>query len=64
LELNDSSYDALEDFAQAIDMEDSLESLKEQICDTYEESYSDGMMSRLVKIAKGIVDNDNEQKAK
>ncbi len=63
LELNDSSYDALHDFAQAIDMEDSLESLKEQICSSYEEAHSDAMMSRLVEIAQGIVTNDNENNA-
>lgn len=63
LELNESSYDALHDFAQAIDMEDSLESLKEQICSSYEEAYSDSMMSRLVEIAQGIVTNDNENNA-
>jgi hypothetical protein len=64
LDLNDSSYDALHDFAQAIDMEHSLESLKDQICSSYEEEHSDAMMSRLVEIAQGIVTNDNEQNAK
>jgi hypothetical protein len=63
LDLNDSSYDALHDFAQAIDMEDSLESLKDQICSSYEEEHSDAMMSRLVEIAQGIVTNDNENNA-
>lgn len=63
LDLNDDSLDALEDFAQAIDMADSLDALKEQICSSYEDSYSDALMSRLVEIAQGIVTNDNEQNA-
>ena len=63
LDLNDHSLDALEDFAQAIDMADSLDALKDQICSSYEESHSDSLMSRLVEIAQGIVTNDNENNA-
>ena len=63
LDLDDGSWDALEDFAQDIDLADSLDALKEQICSSYEDSYSNAMMSRLVEIAQGIVDNDNENNA-
>ena len=63
LDLDDDGYDAMTDFVCALDMEDSFQSLFEQICSSYEDSYSDSLMSRLVDIAQGIVDNDNENNA-
>ena len=64
LELSGDALDVMRDQVTALDMEDSFQALQEQICSTYEDSHNERMLSRLVEIARGIVDNDNEQKAK
>jgi len=63
LDLDDDGFNSMNDFVCALDMEDSFQSLFEQICSSYEDSYSDAMMSRLVEIAQGIVTTDNENNA-
>ena len=63
LDLNDSSYDAMMDAMESLDMVDAWSDFENTLCTIYEDAHRERMLDVLASTAKGIVDNDNEQKA-
>jgi hypothetical protein len=55
LSLDDGEFDIMSDIVCALDMEDSFQSMFEQICNVFEESYCDSAQETLVKAAKSAI---------
>ena len=55
LSLDDAEFSILEDVVCKLDMEDEFQSLAEQICSSFEESYYDSARETLVKAAKSAI---------
>lgn len=55
LSLDDGEFDIMEDVVCALDMEDSFQSMFEQICNVFEESYCNSAQETLVKAAKAAI---------
>lgn len=63
LDLCDHSFDAMDDAMSALDMVDAWSDYQSTLCTIYEDAHRERMLDVLASTAKGIVDNDNEQKA-
>ena len=55
LSLDDGEFDIMSDTVCALDMEDEFQSMFEQICSSFEESYYDSARETLVKAAKAAI---------
>lgn len=61
LDLN-GCYDAMTDVMESLDMMDAWYDFENRLCTIYEDAHNERMLDVLASTAKGIVDNDNEQK--
>ena len=55
LALDDGEFECMTDVVCALEMEDEFQSLFEQICNVYEERYSDAAQEALVKAAESAI---------
>ena len=63
LDLNGNSLDSMRDAMDALDMMGAWSDFENTLCTIYEDAHNERMLDVLASTAKGIVDNDNEQKA-
>lgn len=62
LNLCGHSLDAMRDAMEALDMVGAWSDFENTLCTIYEDAHQERMLDVLASTAKGIVDNDNEQK--
>jgi hypothetical protein len=63
LDLNGNSLDSMKDAMESLDMMEAWSDFENTICTMYEDAHRERMLDVLASTAKGIMDNDNEQKA-